>query len=263
MAGRLPKEIAYKKYRKIEVLLKDFREYILKPPENRFELLIHCAGQLILFTETLKNDAALVAELLDVVRLLRESSGPGVVAAEKTAMERLIWLARECARLAAEAKEGRASQAADTAPGVAQDADPASAVLALLVAFARETFAFKRAHDSFGGERRSLAFELLGAASAALDLSDVVVLARETLKGKKMGRDTLGALQFLEEYYSHNDDMVSDEMVDELLAFAKRTDSRSLGVGALNVLVETNCISDLQALSRIDDWKDAHRYGRT
>lgn len=48
-------------------------------------------------------------------------------------------------------------------------------------------------------------------------------------------------------------------MVDELLAFAKRTDSRSLAVGALNVLVETNCISDLVALSRIDDWKDAHR----
>ena len=263
MAGRLPKEITYKKYRKIEVLLKDFREYILKHPENRFELLIHCAGQLFLFTETLMSDAVQGAALLDVVRLLRESSGPGAVAAEKTAMERLIWLAGECARSVAEEKEERASQAANAVPAVAQDVDPVAAVLDLLVAFARETFAFKRAHDSFGGERRSLAFELLGAASIALDLSDVVALARKTLKGKKMGRDTLGALRFLEEYYSHNDEMVSDEMVDELLAFAERTDSRSLAVGALNVLVETNCISDLQALSRIDDWKDAHRYGRT
>ena len=263
MAGRLPKEIAYKQYRKIETLLKDFREYIVKPPQNRWELLTHCAGQLFLFTETLMNDAARVADLLDVVRLLRESSGPGIVSTEKDTMRRLIWLTSECARCVAEEREEGASQAPDAAPGAAQDDDPASAVLALLVAFARETFAFRRPRDSFGGERRSLAFELLGAASVALDLSDVVALARETLKGKKTGRDALGAIQFLEEYYSHNDELVSDEMVDELLTFAKRTDSRSLAVGALNVLVETNCISDLEALSRIDDWKDAHRYGRT
>ncbi|HQA37343.1 MAG TPA: hypothetical protein PLU38_02035 [Kiritimatiellia bacterium] len=263
MAGRLPKEIPYKQYRKIGTLLQDFREYILKPPENRFELLIRCAGQLFLFTEALMSDAAQVAELLDVLRLLRESSGPGVVAAEKTAMERLIWLASECARFLAEEKGKRATSATEAAPDVAQDVGPTAAVLALLVAFARDTLAFKRAHDSFGGERRSLAFELLGAASVALDLSDVAALARVTLKGKKTGRDVLGALLFLEAYYSHNDERVSDEMMDELLAFAEQTDSRSLAVGALNVLVQTNCISDLQALSRIDDWKDAHRYGGT
>ncbi len=49
-------------------------------------------------------------------------------------------------------------------------------------------------------------------------------------------------------------------MEKEIKAFAKRTNRRSLAVGALNVLVETNCISDLEALSRIDDWKEAHRY---
>ena len=116
MAGRLPKEIPYKQYRKIGTLLQDFREYILKPPENRFELLIRCAGQLFLFTEALMSDAAQVAELLDVLRLLRESSGPGVVAAEKTAMERLIWLASECARFLAEEKGKRATSATEAAP---------------------------------------------------------------------------------------------------------------------------------------------------
>ena len=121
MAGRLPKEIPYKQYRKIGTLLQDFREYILKPPENRFELLIRCAGQLFLFTEALMSDAAQVAELLDVLRLLRESSGPGVVAAEKTAMERLIWLASECARFLAEEKGKRATSATEAAPDVAQD----------------------------------------------------------------------------------------------------------------------------------------------
>lgn len=177
-------------------------------------------------------------------------------------MERLTWLASECARWIVEEGSESDAETTEVRPVSEQGDDPAHAVLSLLVAFARETFTFKRPRDSFGGERRALAFELLGAASAALDLSDVVALARETLKAKKTGRDMLGAIRFLEEYYSHNDESVSDEIVDELKTFAERTDSRSLAVGALNVLVETNCIGELQALSRIDDWKDTHLYGR-
>ena len=95
------------------------------------------------------NDAARVADLLDVVRLLRESSGPGVVASEKAALECLVWLASECARCVVEENEERASQAADAVPDVAQDVDPAVAVLALLVAFARETFLFRLALSGF------------------------------------------------------------------------------------------------------------------
>jgi hypothetical protein len=39
---------------------------------------------------------------------------------------------------------------------------------------------------------------------------------------------------------------------------AETTDRRSTATGALNVLVETGEISDLQALDRIDDWKERH-----
>jgi hypothetical protein len=49
-------------------------------------------------------------------------------------------------------------------------------------------------------------------------------------------------------------------MEKEIKAFAKRADRRALAVGALNVLVEANCISDMEAMSRIDDWKEAHPY---
>lgn len=258
--SRLPKEITRKQYRKIETLLADFRELIVAPAEDRAERLIHCAWQICQFVESLSHDASQVTELLGIVKLLRTSSGPGVVSAERIVMERLVGLAYECAGHLLGEDEGLDACPSPDSPVPDANEGPAQAILSLLDAFARESFAFKRPHDSFGGERRSLAYELLGAASAALDLSDIVALAHETLKAKKAGRDAFGALHFLEEYYSHNDERVSDELVDDLEAFAKRTDSRSLAVGALNLLVETNCISDLGALSRIDDWKDAHRF---
>ena len=43
-----------------------------------------------------------------------------------------------------------------------------------------------------------------------------------------------------------------------LLTVAETTDSRSTATGALNVLVETGEISDMEALDRLDDWKDKH-----
>jgi len=49
-------------------------------------------------------------------------------------------------------------------------------------------------------------------------------------------------------------------MVDKQVTLpdSETTDSRSTATGALNVLVETGEISDMEALDRLDDWKDKH-----
>ena len=49
---------------------------------------------------------------------------------------------------------------------------------------------------------------------------------------------------------------VPDDIHTSLLTVAETTDSRSAATGALNVLVETGEISDMEALDRLDDWKD-------
>jgi hypothetical protein len=51
---------------------------------------------------------------------------------------------------------------------------------------------------------------------------------------------------------------VPDDIEEALLSFAERTDNRSSATGALNVLVEAGAISELHALSAIDDWKERH-----
>lgn len=255
--SRLPKIVHLNGFRKIETLIADFQKQLIAPEENRRLLLYNCASQVGRFMESLMNEPSQVSQLLDIVRRLRDSSGTGVITAEKTVMEQLVWLAFQCAQwLSGEGEGEREGELfAEHAPQTSEsDEEHVMDILVLLVAFARECFVFKRPRDAFGGERRALAFELLGMASPVVDLSDVVPLARDTLKAKNAGRDASGALQFLESYYSHNDEAVSDAMEKEIKAFAKRADRRALAVGALNVLVETNCISDLEAMSRIGDW---------
>ena len=70
----------------------------------------------------------------------------------------------------------------------------------LLAAFARECFQFSRPRESFAGQRRSLAFEILGVIGGLLDLPDVVELAGQTVK--KGRADAAGALTFLETYHA-------------------------------------------------------------
>jgi Fe2+ or Zn2+ uptake regulation protein len=50
-----------------------------------------------------------------------------------------------------------------------------------------------------------------------------------------------------------------DDLIERLLVLAERATSRSTVFQALNALVETGVISELGALSRMDEWKDKHR----
>jgi hypothetical protein len=51
---------------------------------------------------------------------------------------------------------------------------------------------------------------------------------------------------------------VPDEIEQHLLTFVECTDNRSNATGALNVLVKAGAISELHALSILDDWKERH-----
>ena len=68
-----------------------------------------------------------------------------------------------------------------------------------------------------------------------------------------------GAIAFLEEYFKAREGApVPDGIEQRLLNFAEHTDNRSNATGALNVLVEARAISELHALSVVDEWKDRH-----
>ena len=124
--------------------------------------------------------------------------------------------------------------------------------------FALACFQFKRPRDSFGGTRRGLAFGILRNVGRAVDLPEVVSMARQALRKTKsaVGRQ---ASEFLNEYFTERDFPPDDAMIDELLSLAEATDSRSTALSALHTLVETGAISEFEAWDRLDDWTSRHR----
>ena len=84
-----------------------------------------------------------------------------------------------------------------------------------------------------------------------------VALARETLR-KGKGSEIGGALDFIRALSQQEAVSLDDEIADELFAFAARAPLRSLAVGALDVLVEADIISEFTAMDQINEWKEAH-----
>ncbi len=253
--------IAFRERTRFEDVLADIKEYAgdeMLP--NRDILLPQAAMQVSRFDKALVNSPAAVTSLLATVRMLRESSGPGKCSAEEWLMNRIHFIGWECVGWL---KESGVAPAPDGTAGL-QAADPGLQplcdVVTLLADFGRECFAYSRPRDNFGGKRRTLAFEILGAVGDILELPDVVELARRTIK--KGRADALGAIAFLESYFQSRKSSPDADLETALLGFTKRTKRRGLATAALNVLVETGAISDMEACDRIDDWKTEHWGGR-
>jgi hypothetical protein len=111
---------------------------------------------------------------------------------------------------------------------------------------------------NFAGARRGQSFEILGIAGRLFDLPEALDMARQALH-RSRSQTVRGAIIFLEDYFKAREGMeVPYDIHTALLTVAETTDSRSTATGALNVLVETGEISDMEALDRLDDWKDKH-----
>jgi len=132
-------------------------------------------------------------------------------------------------------------------------------VVTLLVDFARECFAYSRPRDGFGGKRRALAFDILEMIVDIIDLPEFVEQARQTIK--KSRPDALGATAFLTAYFRARNTSPDADLASALLKCAKRAKHRGQAAGALNVLVETGVISDMEACDRMDEWKQEN-WGR-
>ena len=172
-------------------------------------------------------------------------------------MEDLAHLAGQCSEVLEDAKCPRLT-GFDTILATPEELQPVLRVLKELHDFALACFQFKRPRDSFGGTRRALAFEILGRVSWAVDLPEVVPMARQALM-KTTSVESRQASEFLQEYFAERDLALDDAMIEELLSLAESTNSRTTAYGALNALVETGAISEFEAMDRMDNWKSRRR----
>ena len=195
----MPKIVPNEHHRQFEPLMADIRKYAADPTlADRDILLPQSAYQVSQFFDEVAGDAAKMTLLLDTLRVLRQSAGPGKCSAEEEMLKQLHRVAWGCVGCLQEA--GMTREACLSA-GL-QSSDPKlqrwCTVLTLLATFARECFEVSRPRESFAGQRRSLAFEILAEIGRFLDLPDAVELARQAVK--KGGADAAGALTFLETY---------------------------------------------------------------
>lgn len=128
-----------------------------------------------------------------------------------------------------------------------------------LVNFAVEIFNFKKARDSFNSKRKSLLLEILSKLSNYYDFPEALELSLLSLKSKKKDL-ILAALEFLENYVHNRKIPLSSEIVELLDKIILQTKDRTVAVGVLDLQVKTKHISEFEALSRIEEWKEKNDY---
>lgn len=220
----------------------DIRRCLVDPPmEDRADALRRAARQVDRFAESLACDPERTRALIDTVRAVRDSPGPGGNVAEAKLMQTLASIAFW----------GEGGESDVPPPNTKKQME----VLRDLATYALECLAFRRPRDSFGGRRRSIAFESLTDADPHVDLPEALQVAR-SIALSASGDDCRGAMEFLKARFERRGEEPDEELVDGLLRVADRTQSGSIVFGALDFLVETGAISELQALDCMDKWKE-------
>jgi len=245
--------------RKFQLLIADIRDALSDVArESRYGDLFHATWQLVRFEDELAGDIGKVRELIAVARAIRNATGPGRSVAEQKIMDTLKGIAWTCSGVLEQAGVPRIPDLA-AADALIPDLRRSMLVVAELRDYALECLRFNaRPRDAFAGARRGQSFEILGIAGHLFDLPEALDMARQALR-RSRSQTVCGAIIFLEDYFKARVGMeVPHDIHAALLTVTETTDSRSTATGALNVLVETGEISDLEALDRLDDWKDKH-----
>ena len=248
-----------KSRRKFQLLIADIRVALADVArENRYGDLFHATCELVRFEDELAGDIGKVRELIAVARAIRDTTGPGRSVAEQKIIDTLKGIAWTSCSVLEEAGVPRIPDLA-AADALVPHLRRSILIVGELRDYALECLRFNaRPRDAFAGARRGQSFEILGIAGRLFDLPEALDMARRALP-RSRSQTVRGAIIFLEEYFKAREAMeVPDDIRTALLTVAETTDSRSTATGALNVLVETGEISDMEALDRLDDWKNKH-----
>lgn len=133
-------------------------------------------------------------------------------------------------------------------------------VALLLVELCREVLRLSVARDAFNSKRKALALELLGVIGNSYDVPDALDVIKEAIGS---GKDIVASagMDFYLRYLTNRSAKPTADMLSLLDQVVAKTNSRSTAVGALDLQVKTGVIGELEALSRIDEWKEKRRLG--
>jgi len=128
-------------------------------------------------------------------------------------------------------------------------------IVLILVEFAKSLFEYNIPRDSFNNQRKAFGLEILKHLSDGYEIPEAFELCLMALKSKKK-QLIFAAIDFYEHYVCADDIELSQEVIEILDKIITQTKDRSVAVSALNFQVEAGLISEFEALSRIDEWKE-------
>lgn len=239
--------------------MRDVEQALERPAETIGEsALPYLGGCFPMLGDQLASQPETTRELIRLLKLVRSSPGVGRVVFERAVLDGLSGSAlHACASVYDESIFPK--PLATNPETIPSERREGFVVLQELCLFAMDCLLFSRPRDSFSGERRRLAFELVSNAVDVVEppdeFFDHVKKALNKASNKTRNQEVIGALLFCEEYYSRAGG-VPDEIVHLLYGVVEKTSSRGIATGALNVLVESGDMDELDAIDRLYDWKD-------
>lgn len=123
--------------------------------------------------------------------------------------------------------------------------------------FCKELFDLKINRDAYNSKRKRHILEILSCLAYTYQIPQAFTLSNHALHSKKPDQ-IYGALEF---YSYHFDDLNDDEkaqVIQTAFDIVPNAETRSIAVSALQFLVDINEIGELDALCKIDDWKEQH-----
>lgn len=125
----------------------------------------------------------------------------------------------------------------------------------LLVTFAKEIYEIKLDRDAFSGKRKGYAVQILESISNYFDTPEFMELCSKSLKSKSKN-EFLDSIESLKDYCLENDKIPTEELISIIDKRIEKTKYRTEATSGLNLQVEIGIISEFEALSRIDKWKE-------
>lgn len=124
-----------------------------------------------------------------------------------------------------------------------------------LIEFAKEIFEIKLDRDAFSGKRRGFSIQLLESLSNYFEVPEFIEQCSKSIKSKSKN-EFIESVECLQEYYIARDEMPSEDLIAIIDNRIEKTKHRKELVSALNLQIETGLIDELDALSRLEDWKE-------
>lgn len=124
-----------------------------------------------------------------------------------------------------------------------------------LINFAKEIFEIKLDRDAFAGKRRGYSIQILESLSNYFEVPEFMELCSKSIRSKSKN-EFLDSVECLKDYCIERGEVPSEDIIGIIDKRIEKTKNRVEATSGLNFQVETGLISELEALSRLDEWKE-------